>query len=99
VFEHTSRYYNLKTLQFRRPDGRVVTYVARRVVPDRDGVAVLAEVSLADGQRLDTIAASALGAPELFWQICDANDTLNPFDLMSETGRSVTIPMPGRRVP
>ncbi|MBN8992437.1 MAG: hypothetical protein J0H42_29720 [Rhizobiales bacterium] len=99
MFEHTSRYYALKKLQYQRPDGRVVSYVARRVVPSRDNVTALAEVHLSEGQRLDSIAATMLGAPELFWQICDANDALNPFDLTAEVGRIVKIPMPGQQTP
>ena len=99
MFEHTSRYYDQKKLQYRRPDGRVISYVARRIVPSRDNVATLAEVQLTEGQRLDTIAATTLGAPELFWQICDANDALNPFDLMSGVGRVIKIPMPGQQTP
>lgn len=99
MFDHTSRYYRQKKLQFQQPDGRVVSYVARRLVPSRDDLTVLAQVRLAEGQRLDTIAATALGAPELFWQICDANNALNPFDLVSRVGEFIKIPMPGRQAP
>jgi len=99
MFDHTSRYYRQQKLQFQRPDGRVVSYVARRMVPSRDDLTVLAQVRLTEGQRLDTIAATALGASELFWQICDANSELNPFDLMSRVGEFIKIPMPGRQAP
>jgi hypothetical protein len=99
MFDHTSRYYRQQKLQFQRPDGRIVSYVARRLVPSRDNLTVLAQVRLAEGQRLDTIAARALGAPELFWQICDANSELNPFDLMLRVGEFIKIPMPGRSTP
>ena len=95
MFEHTSRYYNQKKLRFMQPDGRVISYVSRRIVPSRDYVPTLAEVSLSDGQRLDTIAAATLGDPELFWRICDANSALHPFDLVSEVGRVIKVPMPG----
>jgi hypothetical protein len=99
MFEHTSRYYNQKKIQYQRPDGRVVSYVSRRIVPSRENVATLVEVQLNEGQRLDSIAATTLGVPELFWQICDANDALNPFDLMSGAGRVIKIPMPGQQTP
>jgi hypothetical protein len=99
MFEHTSRYYGQKTLRFERPDGRVVSYVSRRILPPRESFTTLVEVRLTEGKRLDSIAAATLGAPELFWQICDANDALNPFDLAARAGQVVKVPMPGRQLP
>jgi nucleoid-associated protein YgaU len=40
--------------------------------------------------RLDLIAARTLGDPLLFWRIADANDAMNPFDLL--TRRALRIP-------
>ncbi len=96
MFEHTSRYYGLQKLQYRRPDGRVVAYVARRMLPPREDFTTLVEIRLEDGQRLDSIAATTLGAPELFWRICDANNALNPFDLTTRAGQVISVPMPGQ---
>ena len=92
MFEHTSRYYGQKKLQYRRPDGRVVSYVARRMLPPREDLTTLVEVRLSDGQRLDSVAAATLGASELFWRICDANNALWPPNLLAEAGRAIAIP-------
>jgi hypothetical protein len=35
-----------------------------------------------------------LGDAEHFWQVCDANNALNPFDLADEVGRTLRIPFP-----
>jgi hypothetical protein len=96
MFDHTSRYDKLPTLQIER-DGRVVKYVSRRFRPSPSELPTLVEVRLSDGMRLDSIAATTLGQPELYWQICDANDDLNPFDLMDRVGQVLKVPMPGRQ--
>jgi hypothetical protein len=46
------------------------------------------------GDRLDLIAARALGDAEHFWQVCDANNAMNPFDLTAEVGSTLRIPLP-----
>jgi hypothetical protein len=47
---------------------------------------------VADGERLDLIAARFLGDPEQFWRLCDANRTLRPEDL-EVAGQSIQIPL------
>ena len=54
----------------------------------------LGEVTVTEGDRLDLITARTLGDPEQFWQICDANNAMNPVDLTAELGRSLVIPLP-----
>ncbi|MBY5530191.1 hypothetical protein E0H93_34850 [Rhizobium leguminosarum bv. viciae] len=99
MFDYTSRYANQKKLQYERRDGRIVSYAARRILPARESFDTLVDVYLGEGQRLDNIAALTLGDPQLFWQICDANGVLNPFDLMSGVGKMIKVPMPGRQMP
>ena len=41
-------------------------------------------MSILLGDRLDSIAATHLGDPLQFWQVCDANNTMNPFDLVGQ---------------
>jgi nucleoid-associated protein YgaU len=54
------------------------------------------EVTVTEGDRLDLIAFRTLGDPEIFWRICDANDAMNPFDLVAdgEIGRKLRVPIP-----
>jgi hypothetical protein len=94
MFEHTSRYYHLETRVYEAPDGRVIAYKRRRFSPQGESLPTLAEVRVHIGDRLDLISARTLGDPEQFWQICDANNALNPFGLTDEIGRVVRVPVP-----
>jgi hypothetical protein len=66
------------------------------MLPPREDLTTLLDLRVEDGQRIDSIAAATLGAPGLFWRICDANDALNPFDLMTRPGQIISVPMPGQ---
>lgn len=93
MFEPTSRYYNLENVTLKTPDGRVIAYKRRRFLPQGEDLQLLVEVTVAEGDRLDLIAARTIGDPEQFWRIADANDAMNPFDL-EETGRTLRVPIP-----
>ena len=93
MFESTSRYYALETATLTAPDGRIIAYKRRRFIPDGNKMPLLVEVTVTEGDRLDTITARTLGDPEQFWRICDANNTMNPLDLI-EPGRVVRVPVP-----
>ena len=94
MFEYTSRYYNLERDKFFTPEGRTIAYVRRRFLPQGKDIPVLGEVTVTEGDRLDLITDRTLGDPEQFWQICDANNAMNPVDLTAELGRSLVIPLP-----
>jgi nucleoid-associated protein YgaU len=55
---------------------------------------LLVEVTVNQGDRLDLIAARALGDPELFWRICDANNAMDPLELTAEPGRRLRVAIP-----
>jgi hypothetical protein len=93
MFEHTSRYYDLESATFITPDGRKMTYKRRRFLPHGENMPLLAEVTPIQGDRLDLIAFRTLGDPELFWRICDANNAMNPEDLI-EPGRIIRVAVP-----
>jgi hypothetical protein len=95
MFDHTSRYYRLEDASYASEDGRTITYKRRRFLPQGGRIPWLSLVSIAPGDRLDLIAARVLGDAEQFWQICDANNCLNPFDLTSEIGATLRMPTPG----
>lgn len=94
MFDHTSRYFTLETGTLTSRDGRKIAYKRRRFLPQAKDMAVLVEVTVTEGDRLDTITARTLGDPEQFWRVCDANDAMNPDDLTNETGRAIRIPVP-----
>jgi hypothetical protein len=93
MFDPTSRYYPLETASLPLADGSLVAYVRRRTLPQVNSLPILAEVSLLPGERLDLLAARTLGDPTQYWRICDANDALDPLDLL-ETGGLLRIPLP-----
>ena len=93
MFEHTSRYYDLESATFITPDGRKMTYKRRRFLPHGENMPLLAEVTPIQGDRLDLITFRTLGEPELFWRICDANNAMNPEDLI-EPGKIIRVAMP-----
>jgi hypothetical protein len=96
MFESSSRYSSLETATCTLPDGRIVAYKRRRFLPRGEEMDLLVEVTVTEGDRLDLIAARTLGDPEIFWRVCDANDAMNPFDLVedSEIGHKVRVPIP-----
>lgn len=94
MFETTSRYYALATATYTLPDGSGVAYKRRRFLPRGRDLPLLVEVAVTEGDRLDLIAARTLGDPEQFWRVCDANDALNPPDLLADLGRVLRVPVP-----
>src|SRR5215207_5888984 len=94
MFEPTSRYANIATASFRTADGRDVVYKKRRFLPQGMHMRLVQEVTVTQGDRLDLIAARMLGDPEQFWQICDANNAMNPADLTREAGQVLRITFP-----
>lgn len=94
MFEPTSRYANLPDATITLPDGRMVTYKRRRILPRGTDMDTLTEVEVAQADRLDLITARTLGDPEQFWRVADANEAMNPFALTDEPGRRLRVPVP-----
>ncbi|MBK5124380.1 LysM domain-containing protein [Burkholderia sp. R-69980] len=89
-----SRYYGSPTCSLTQPDGTVVRYLARRIVPQPEQYTSIQQFVVVEGARLDNVAAQTLGNPLLFWMLCDANLAMDPDDLTSQPGRSISIPLP-----
>lgn len=98
MFSSTSRYAVLPVLTLKDSAGRVVRYVTRRELPSPDAFERTSRISIGAGERLDSVAAVRLGAPDLYWQICDANGVLNPAELDGNGApTSVRVPLPNSR--
>ncbi len=93
VFAPTSRYAGIPTAII-EADGVAVLYVTRRFIPQPESFAAIAEHTVSQNERLDHIAASYFGDPELFWRICDANREMRPADLTETVGRRLLITLP-----
>ena len=94
MFEPSSRYYRVETLTLITREGRTISYKKRRFLPDGPTLPLLGEHTTTEGDRLDLIADTTIGDAEQFWRICDANNAMNPFDLIGGPGRVLRIPVP-----
>jgi hypothetical protein len=96
VFPTDSRYYGYGVLQYNAPNGQVIAYLARRIVPQpgAPNFATINQYAVHQGDRLDLIAAKYLGDPLIFWLICDANGAIRPHDLVATRGRVLNITTP-----
>lgn len=94
MIERNSRYFHVKQAIHEREDGRNVSYLRRRFLPQGERMPVLVEVKTGVTDRLDLIAFRTLGDAEQFWQVCDANNAMNPFTLTDELGRLLRVPIP-----
>src|SRR5882757_8477499 len=93
MFAITSRYQGIPTAVHELPDGRTVTYVRRRFLPQVSQLVATGEHEVGIGERLDTIAFQVFGDPEQFWLIADGNPTLSLAEL-TRTGVRLRITLP-----
>jgi hypothetical protein len=94
MFEQNSRYIKIQTATLVDASGREISYVRRRFLPRSEDLPTLAELTVAQSDRLDLLTSRALGDPEQFWRTCDASDAMNPPDLTATPGRTVRVPIP-----
>jgi hypothetical protein len=94
MFQPSSRYFVLPDRIYTAPDGSQATYKARRFLPQPARLPLRGTVTVAAGDRLDLLAARALGASEMFWRLADANGAMAPFPLASPPGRKLRVPVP-----
>ena len=94
VFAANSRYLNSGTAKLERPDGTQVVYLRRRFLPQPEMFAVLREHVVVERDRIDNVAATHIGDPEMYWQICDANPAMHPAALTGSVGRRLRIAQP-----
>ncbi|MET0935096.1 MAG: LysM domain-containing protein [Luteibacter sp.] len=91
AFAPNSRYYGIPTTTMTLPDGSQVSYLTRRFVPAPERFRPLQRHVVAEGDRLDSLAAKYFNDPLLFWRICDANRALRPGELVETVGERLRI--------
>lgn len=95
MFDTSSRYYQIETATLSTTDAegkpRLLVYKRRRLIPAREDATLLAEHTVSEGERLDTITARYLNDPTQYWQLCDANGAMRPSELVQEIGRVLHI--------
>jgi hypothetical protein len=93
-FSPGSRYYNTEVATYNFPNGASVKYVRRRFVPDQSQFSLLRIHFVSQGERLDNITNLYFGDPLLFWQVCDANNVIDPEELTETIGNPIRITLP-----
>jgi hypothetical protein len=93
-FSPSSRYFGLPIETRTEPDGRTVTFVARRYIPAADRFVPMERVRLDGSERLDQLAARSYGDPALWWRIADASGRGEPNEIAGVEGRLLVIPLP-----
>jgi hypothetical protein len=88
-----SRYAAVGTATWTAPDGTQVPYLLRRFLPQIGQLATLRTYQVRPGDRVDVIAYTQLGDPELSWLLADANPVSRPSDL-NRPGLTIAIPLP-----
>ncbi|WOJ90440.1 hypothetical protein RZS28_03855 [Methylocapsa polymorpha] len=91
MFDHTSRYYTIPTATIVLPDGREIAFARRRFLPRSDRLPLLAEAAVTPGDRIDLLANRVYGDPLAFWRICDANDVIDPQDMMRDAASNPAV--------
>ena len=100
MLEPTSRYFSVGIATATIPDGtgglREVRHLRRRFPPQPSSLRVLADHVVAQGDRLDLVAATYYSDPTQFWRITDANVCLHPDELLADSrlGDRLHIPVP-----
>lgn len=94
TFAANSRYAGEETSTWLSANGLPVVYVRRRFVPPAENFATLQEHQVAEGDRLDNIAATYFGDPQQYWRLCDANGAMRPAELTDAVGRRLRITLP-----
>ena len=83
-----SRYEKVGVYQVADANGRTVTALRIRFLPPTPAGY---RHTFTAGERLDILAYNFYGNPEKFWLIADANDEMDPDDLL-EPGRQLLVP-------
>jgi hypothetical protein len=95
MFTLASRYASQPVFAADRGDGRVVRYVAPRVLPDPSELIIATRHRATDGERIDLLAWRNLASPAAWWMIADANRVTHPAALPGNAGDVTLIPVPG----
>jgi hypothetical protein len=90
----SSRYYGLSTTTLTLRDGTKVSYLTRRFVPAPERFALLTLHTVAQGDRLDNLAAKHFSDPLAWWRLADANRALRPDELVEIIGRQLRVTLP-----
>lgn len=90
----SSRYATVEQVETTLPDGRTIVHLRRRFVPRPETLSTLGHHTVAEGERIDHVAAATIGDPAAWWQLADANGVSDPVDLVRDPGAVVRVSYP-----
>lgn len=93
-FTVSSRYHSVEITTMEGQNGEPVAYIKRRMIPLPNKFYVIQKYHTSEGDRPDLLGQKFYNDPERFWQICDANVTLDPEELISTPGNTIHISLP-----
>lgn len=96
-FPINSRYHGIGTAEHVDSDGKKHVYLKRRFLPTSGAHQQIAEHLVRDNERLDHIAHQHFLDSTLFWRLCDANEAMDPDDLLvrlNDQPRRLRITLP-----
>ena len=88
MFLKNSRYYGLPTVAARDRNGRDVTAVKLRRLPETPGD----DYAVRSSDRVDIIANARYSVATRYWHVADANSELEAEELTQQVGRVVKVP-------
>lgn len=91
MFQTNSRYIDIDNTSIQTKDGKTIFYKKRRFLPNILNMAIVQEIQMTKGDRLDNIAARIIGDSEQFWRICDSNNAMHPLELVRDSGSTIKI--------
>ncbi|HET9442226.1 MAG TPA: hypothetical protein VFO65_02815 [Acidimicrobiales bacterium] len=89
-----SRYADVEQVETTLADGRTVVHLRRRFVPRPETLSTLGHHKVVEGERIDHVAAAAIGDPAAWWQLADANGVSDPEDLVREPEAVLRVTYP-----
>jgi len=89
-FDAASRYAGVEVATRTGADGVPRRHLRRRFIP-RPTAAEIGAHEVAEGDRVDRIAAARLGDPLAWWRLADANRAVDPDELTATLGRRLRI--------
>lgn len=95
-YSRSSRYSGVEIGVHRAADGTEVRYAKRRLLPKLSGPdEETVPHTVSAGERADQLGQRYFGDSGQWWQIADANPTLDPRELTDEPGEEIAVPLPG----
>lgn len=92
-FPPESRYHGVPKTSFTRADGVEISFLRRRFARPPELFSTIRQRRVAQGERLDQIAAVEVGNPAAFWTLCDANGAIFAEEL-EVLGGAIDITLP-----